>query len=567
MLHADRNPPFESAPRGFSMQNRERLANPVWILGVLAAVVWFGLLGSRPLFRPDEGRYAEIPREMAATGEWLVPHLDGLVYIEKPPLQYWITASLYTVLGTHFWVARLATGLPAALGIVLVGWGARRLFGAGAASIACAVCASSPLFFVLGQMLTLDMMFTFFLTAALITFCIGQSVRDDRARCRRWMMLCWIAIACAVMTKGIAALAIPALVLVAYSLWQKDTAVWRSSHLALGLGLCLALVAPWFLAMSRAVPGFAEFFFIHEHLLRYTTLSANRYQPWWFFIPIMLVGAAPWLPQIVSAWRSREAARVPRGGFDARRLLWVWAAVVLVFFSASKSKLIPYVLPVIPALALLIAGSRSSINARTARLSFAVTLGAAATLLAGLMAFSSFAHEEKQLALLDLITPGFRAMALVFAVCGFAGFWLVRRHAGNVSMVCVATAWFAGGALLIGWTAAAAGPLYSSAAFARSLASRLSTDTHVYSVSGYEQTLPFYLGRLVDVVDFRGELDFGMRLAPSRALSMDEFQARWRGDDGAVAVMLRADYERLVAAGLPMSVIERDPHYILVGHR
>ena len=290
-----------------------------WVVGLAAVAVWFSLLGTRPLFRPDEGRYAEIPREMVASGDWLVPHLNGLVYIEKPPLQYWLTAGFFRVLGTEPWVARLAPGLSAALGVVLLGWAARRLWGRGTAAVACAVCASAPLYFLVGQQLTLDMLFTFFLTAAVATFCVGQSVRADRARCRRWMMLSWTAIACAVMTKGIAALAIPAVVLIAYSVWQKDVRVWR-----------LELSRPWTRPVprarravvrcdKRAVPDFGEFFFIHEHLMRYATRSADRFQPWWYFVPILLVGICPWVPQLARAWRTandlggaRRLRRAPR---------------------------------------------------------------------------------------------------------------------------------------------------------------------------------------------------------------------------------------------------------------
>lgn len=529
--------------------------------------MWFTLLGTRPLFRPDEGRYAEIPREMVASGDWLVPHLNGLVYIEKPPLQYWVTAGFFRVLGTEPWVARLAPALSAALGVVLLGWAARRLWGPGTAAVACAACASAPLYFLVGQQLTLDMLFTFFLTAAVATFCVGQSVRADRARCRRWMMLSWAAIACAVMTKGIAALAIPALVLIAYSVWQKDVRVWDSSYLGLGLGLCLVLVAPWFIAISRAVPGFGEFFFIHEHLLRYTTLSADRYEPWWFFIAILLVGTAPWLPQIVTAWRTRNDHHVARGDFDARRVLWVWAAVVLFFFSASKSKLVPYVLPIVPVMALLIAGSKAESSGRNARLSALITLATAAAVGIGLMAYSLRAHEEKQRALADLATPGFIAVALLLALSGIAGLLLMRKLGARASLASIAIGWFSAGAVIVGWAAAAAGPLYSSESMARSIATRVPAPRHIYSVNYYEQTLPFYLGRTIDLVDFRGELDFGLGLDPARVITLDEFRKRWQGETDACAMMSREAYQRLVDSALPMTVIERDLHYVLVGRQ
>jgi 4-amino-4-deoxy-L-arabinose transferase-like glycosyltransferase len=543
---------------------RALLSNPAWILGFFAALVWFALLGSRPLFRPDEGRYGEIPREMLATGDWLVPHLNGLVYVEKPPLQYWITAGFYRLFGVEVWSARLATGLAAALGVALIGWAARRLWGTRAAVAACAVCASSPLYFLIGQQLTLDMTFTLFLTAALVTFCIAQSVRADRIRCRRWMMLCWAAIAAAVMTKGIAALAIPAGVLAVYSLWQRDTEVWRTSHLPLGLALCLVLSAPWFIVMSQRVPGFAEFFFVHEHLLRYATTSANRYEPWWFFLPVVLAGMAPWLPQMFAASRDRAAVSPARGSFSVERLLWTWVALVVIFFSASKSKLLPYVLPVVPALALIVAASVSRMSVRVVRMSVMVTLAVAGILAAGIVAFAQLAREEKQSVLLDAITPGIVAMALVLALSAGLAFWSARRGNASASLTQVACGWFVAGALLVGWCAAAAGPLYSAEGMARLLEKRDPAPTHIYNVAYYEQTLPFYLRRTVELVDFRGELDFGLRLEPSRALSLQDFTVRWRAESGACALMARSQYQALSNMGLPMTTLKLDPRLALV---
>ncbi len=554
-------------PQEPSVLARIRHINFGWILVALAVVLWFLLLGSRPLFRPDEGRYAEIPREMVANGEWLVPRLNGLVYVEKPPLQYWLTATSFRLLGTGNFSARLVTGLAAALGIVLIGWAAGRLWGRGSVVVASGLCASAPLYFLVGQQLTLDMLFTFFLTSALVAFCVGQSVREEPARCRRWMLACWAAIACAVMVKGIAALAIPGLVIIVYSLWQRDSKVWSSAHLALGLGLCLALVAPWFIAVGRAVPGFNEFFFIHEHLLRYATLSAQRYEPWWFFIPVVLGGVAPWIPQIVGAWRTRNEKRPPRGAFDARRLLWTWVWIILIFFSASKSKLLPYVLPVIPALALLVAGSKARFNVREARLSAIITLIVAAAIGMGPVIFRLVAHKETQSMLLNLTTPGLITTALVLALGGAAGWWLTQRQSAGAGLASIAIGWFASIALLVGWVAAAASPLYSSESLARAINARVPPPTHVYSVGYYEQTLPFYLGHTVEVVDFRGELDFGLRLDPSRAFTLDYFRKRWQAEADSCAVMPGRTYDALAGTGLPMKVIRRDLRYVLVARQ
>src|SRR5262245_2394708 len=142
-----------------------------WLLrgGLLLAalLIWFSNLDYRKLIKPDEGRYAEIAREMAVTGDWVTPRLNGIKYFEKPPLQYWATATAYTLFGPHEWTARLWSALTGLFGIALSWWAGRRLFGAAAGAYAAIVLASSLMYVVLGHLNTLDMGLTLFLFAAL----------------------------------------------------------------------------------------------------------------------------------------------------------------------------------------------------------------------------------------------------------------------------------------------------------------------------------------------------------------------------------------------------------------
>ena len=126
-------------------------------LALLLAAVWFGTLDMRKLVRPDEGRYAEIPREMVATGDWLTPRLNAIKYFEKPPLQYWATATAYTVFGEHHWTARLWPALTAFLCVLLIYFAGRKLFGEVTAFYAALILASSPGFIIVAQINKLDM--------------------------------------------------------------------------------------------------------------------------------------------------------------------------------------------------------------------------------------------------------------------------------------------------------------------------------------------------------------------------------------------------------------------------
>ena len=334
-----------------------------WMFGMavlLCTVLWFALLAQRPLFDPDEGRYAEIPREMMLSGgDWVIPHLNGIVYLEKPPLQYWLTALAFRAFGENEFAARLCTGLAGYLSLAAVFFLGRTLWGFDAGVRAALFSAASTLFVLLGHQLTLDMLLSFWLTVALGCFLMAQARREGTGHRRLWMLGCWAAMALALLTKGLIGVLIPAAALGAYVLWQRDWRLLRRLNLRWGVPLFAAIAAPWFVLAARANGQFLEFFFVREHFLRFLTPIEHRTQPWWFFVPVLTVGIMPWLPQAALALAAPPTDRARRGEFDPLRLLWIWCVFVLVFFSLSDSKLIPYILPAVPALALLCAGRRA----------------------------------------------------------------------------------------------------------------------------------------------------------------------------------------------------------------
>src|SRR6202167_5040519 len=227
-----------------------------WMFGVaalLAAVLWFALLAQRPLFDPDEGRYAEIPREMMLSGgDWVIPHLNGIVYLEKPPLQYWLTALAFRAFGENEFAARLCTGLAGYLSLAAVFFLGRTLWGFDAGVRAALFSAASTLFVLLGHQLTLDMLLSFWLTAALGCFLMAQARREGTGHRRLWMLGCWAAMALALLTKGLIGVLIPAAALGAYVLWQRDWRLLRRLNLRWGVPLFAAIAAPWFVLGARA---------------------------------------------------------------------------------------------------------------------------------------------------------------------------------------------------------------------------------------------------------------------------------------------------------------------------
>ena len=176
---------------------KERPLSTGMLLLLLAvfAVVWFGTLDYRKLVNPDEARYAEIPREMVATADWLTPRLNSIKYFEKPALQYWATATAFTLFGEHEWTARLWSALCGFFGVLVTGWATRRLWGNDAALYSMCVLGSGLLWQLIGHINTLDMGVSTFLSAAIFCFVIAQRDQATPLENRNFMWLGWLALA------------------------------------------------------------------------------------------------------------------------------------------------------------------------------------------------------------------------------------------------------------------------------------------------------------------------------------------------------------------------------------
>ncbi|HTD71979.1 MAG TPA: glycosyltransferase family 39 protein [Steroidobacteraceae bacterium] len=531
-------------------------------LAALLSLVWLATLSGRPLFNPDEGRYAEIPREMLSGGDWVVPHLNGLAYIEKPPLQYWATAVTYQLFGVNEFSARLYTALTALASMALAGFLAARFFGLEAGWRAAAILSGMFMFVVLGQLMTLDMSLTFWMTASLAGFLLAQRAEQGQ---RRWMLLAWVAAAFAVLTKGLVAAAIPAAVLVFYSLWSRDFAPWRRLHLALGLPLFLAITVPWHWLAARRLDDFLQFFFVHEHFARYLTPISDRQEPWWFFGWVFLAGTVPWtVPALRVVWGGWGAS-APRGEFRPTLFLWIWVIFICVFFSLSDSKLMPYILPAIPALAILIAAQPVAGLKRDFLMTSILTTAAA----------------------LALGVASFRLPALIPASGGRPYFLLLAKPAREVAAVLLVTGLFVwvqgarevtrcGVVLGVGWSlavllliraASLVAPIYSGIDLAAALPADV-RDAPLYSVRTYNQSLAFYLQRTVMLVEYRGELEYGLRKESDREITdIDAFLKEWDSQTRAYAVMDRRTFDKFKERGVPMRSIGETVNQVMVARQ
>jgi len=336
-------------------------------------LVYFLPTGLRSLANPDEGRYVEIAREMAVTGDYISPHLNGVLYFEKPPLVYWLEAGAIKIGGMNLWALRFWPIALAFLGVAAVYGTGRALWGRAAGLWSAAALGTSLLYFGVAQVIILDTAVSVFLTFALCAFLLAVRAPPGPTR-RRWCWALYASMALALLTKGLIGVVIPCAIIFLWLLLLNKWRELRHAHLFSGVAILLILALPWHIAAALANPppggwnwahffstdrhnqGFLWYYFIHEHVLRYIDpTTEHRVQPWWFFSAILVAGFYPWvffLPQAI-----RSAAQ---GGWVRMKaepeilLLFLWILFPLLFFSASSSKLVPYIVPSVPPLALLV---------------------------------------------------------------------------------------------------------------------------------------------------------------------------------------------------------------------
>ncbi len=518
-------------------------------------LLWFFLgllpLFMRPLWEPDEGRYAEIPREMLASGDWLTPKLNGVLYFEKPPLQYWISATSMKLFGLNAVAARI----PLALASLILFWCAWKLakrLGARRPIWASVMTATGLLAFVCGQLLTLDALFSAFLVLSFTAALEAVTARFREESAAGWTALTFAALAAAVLTKGPVALVLLAGILgLSIPFAWKDPklrkAVLLTGFNPLGWFGFFVLAAPWFYLVNKANPSHAHFFFIHEHWERFTTHeharqgSDNPILDKLYFIGVLLVGLLPWLSMsVVGLKRGWSFMRRSAGPQSLESLLnrWTVAAVVmtfawpLFFFSLSGSKLAPYILPVVPPLmALACALEQEGEEVKSLR-----RIAAELLILGGIFLIGGFAAAKG--------LNGAQGWVIGLGV-GFAllGIWALNPKYLS------APRWMASlGAcmLLLVFGADRAATAGKDVA---PLVRRAPVNAQWISFGVYFQGLPFHARQRVVVVAGTGELGFGKsQLGPDQQdrwfvedpLKLDEIAFRMRSEDPSRPVMALA---------------------------
>jgi 4-amino-4-deoxy-L-arabinose transferase-like glycosyltransferase len=539
----------------------------ILLLVIIYGLLWFGTLNYRHLIPSDEGRYAEIAREMLVTGDWITPRYNGYKYFEKPPLQAWATAAAFQAFGIGDWQARLWTALTGFLTILLVGFTGARIFNARAGWLAAVVLASSPMWIISGHFNSLDMGLSSFLVAALCSLLLAQT-SHNKNNCRNWMWACWIFMALATLSKGVIGAAIPAIVFIAYSISTWDWKIWTRLRLFSGTILFLAITAPWFALVAQRNPEFLEFFFIHEHLQRFTQDDHSRTGPIYYFVPLLLIGLLPWILQVPGAFAQAWSER--RREFSAGWLLVCWFAVIFAFFSVSHSKLPGYIIPVFPALALIIGNRLDRLLGHTNTMALPWKLQTLCFAILGCVGFFFLDAIGKQ-ARPDEIEAyaqyTYWVIAALVALVSFSAYaaWQSKRN-GIQSIVSFACGFFLC-AIITGTGHETLGRAVSGIDLVERVKASIPEKVNFYSVRLLDHTVPFYLGRTMIMVESPDELEFGVNQEPELWMpTLDAFIARWQEDQTAYAMMVPEQFDALNTQGFPMQEVDRDSRRVIVKH-
>jgi len=379
---------------------------------------------------------------------------------------------------------------------------------------------------------------------------------------------CWAAMALATLSKGLIGIALPAMVFVVYSIASWNWRIWKELCLLKGLLLFLIITSPWFILVSLRNPEFAQFFFINEHFQRFTQVEHSRPGPIYFFLPFLLLGFLPWLPQVGSAmlqaWRQR------RGQFSSLGLISCWVLVILGFFSLSQSKLPGYIMPTFPALALLAGYAIDRSLSERSGLSISWKVQAIFFVLLGLIGFAflpliGFEAKPDELLAYATYTQWVISALLVLIVLSLITALLTRRYP-LASIYCYAMGFFLT-CSIAGTGHEALGRAVSGVDLAAQVKAQIPLDATIYSVRILDHTFPFYLGRTMVMVEFPDELEFGVKQEPTRWVpTLNEFIERWKSEPTAFALMVPEQYLALQKIGLPMEEIGRDSRRVVVAH-
>ncbi|CAO5681829.1 MAG: Undecaprenyl phosphate-alpha-4-amino-4-deoxy-L-arabinose arabinosyl transferase [Holosporales bacterium] len=469
---------------------------PSWIVALFSILLFAFMLGSRP-YSPSEARYAELPRNMAQKSDYVTPRLNGVKYFEKPPLVYWMGSVSSKYFKGNEWAHRFWPALLGLLVVLATYHMGRFLKSKRAGFIAGMMMSTSVLFYACTRLLLTDMAVSAFMTLSLYSFFL--STRDFLTQKKRLLFNLgfFVSLALAVLSKGLIGLILPGGIVFLWILITKPYKFFKNAFHPLGILLFLAIALPWHILAHIRNPEFFDFYIIHEHFTRYLTTVHSRNEPFWYFIPILFLGLFPWVFMMIEKISLYKKDLLKN---ETSFFFFFWAVFMFLFFSFSNSKMIPYILPVIPPLILL---GAFKIDEDDFNLKSPLTPYLSAFFcIVFMIALPILAHEHE---VLNRIAIYLGVIEVILGLMVFVTFKNKNRIPFLEYIVLSAI-------FLMVFNVAS--PIVDDRSI-KSLALKILKDKKegdsIIAYDRYYQDLPVYLNQRVIVVEARDELDFGMR--------------------------------------------------------
>jgi len=534
------------------------LANGYWLVDLFFLLTVLGVfyalwLGSYPLFIPDEGRYSEVAREMVMSGDYITPRVNGVVFLDKPVFYYWLQALAIHLFGIKEWALRFFPALFGVLGCVVTYSTGRLLFDRRTGLISAAILAVAPLYFGSAHYANLDLEVAVFISSALLFFITAIQVKTKASVF--FLYAAYLCTALAMLTKGLIGLAFPVMIMATWIILLRRWDVLKKLHLIRGGLLCCAIVLPWYILVQRANPEFLHYFFVTQQVTRFLSAAEfNNQTAAWFYLPIVLIGFFPWTIFLFQAlfqplrlvWQARHAHAV-------ELFLLLWIALIFIFFSIPHSKIMSYILPIFPALALLTGHYLSSLW-QTVKPKMAygyITVFSFANLIVATLLFAELHFQWFELP--PHFVPYLITIATILIVSAVVALLFVKEKIGlGLFVMGSVTSSLA----LLTLTA---GAFHLNQDSAKPLALQLKTiiqpQDEVVTYFKYYQDLPIYLGKRITIVthwdsptipyndNWIRELWYGKSFQNTQdwLINEEKFWERWHSDK-RLFVLLNANY-------------------------
>jgi 4-amino-4-deoxy-L-arabinose transferase-like glycosyltransferase len=505
-------------PEPAETASKRRFALVLLLPFVLAGCLFFTRLASLPLLEPDEGRNAEVAREMLVSGDWITPHYNSFPYLDKPAVFFWMVASSFKVAGVSEWSARLPSALMGLCLLLLSSFLARRMFGDAAALRAGVIVATAPLVMAFSRLVIFDITLAFFITLAMFCYWFAEATEFRHPAPD---LLMFLAMGLATITKGPVGLLVPLLSITVYQAVRGKLGELKRLRWGLGCAVFLAAALPWFISISIRYPDFPRYVLIKESLERFYGGLAHRGGGPFYYLPVYLAGFFPWsIFLLLAAWnRHRQWKEIRTDRNRPILFLVTWSVVTFVFFSLSQSKLPGYFLPAVVPLGILMAKAWEEVSSHVSKRSpdwltagFACLLGAGLIIAASsqLALFSSaHSHLVKRIhpAVFALLKPSLLYTGLILAALAMVGRNVSSRMRGaSLSVAAFVFLALTGPMLLVRWIIPlkAYAETNSSRQLAEAIRSGPEKDLPIYGYYYFRTSLPFYLERPVGLVTSGG---------------------------------------------------------------